>query len=123
VEQHGSEDDNNRALYHELVKAGTVLMDTDINALVMPDSNSLIQTVDEAYDKDSAHWFQKLGVAFDEAYDRLPLLIPLLTTGGERDVIELQFPSVAAVELMHKQQNDDQFRSSSPAAPVWARRN
>lgn len=109
VDQYGSEDDNNRALYRELVKAGTGLTDTDINALVMPDYNSLIQTVDEAYGKDSAHWFKKLGVAFDETYDRLPLLVPLLTTEGERGVIELQFPSVAAVELMHKQQNDDQF--------------
>ncbi len=42
VEQYASEDDNNRALYRELVKAGTGLPDTDINALVMPDYNSLI---------------------------------------------------------------------------------
>lgn len=33
VDQYGSEDDNNRALYRELVKAGTGLIDTDINAL------------------------------------------------------------------------------------------
>ncbi len=98
--------DDTTTIYRELVKAGTGLTESELKQLVAPDYNSLLQAVDEAYGNTSDYWFDKLETKQSEAIDRLPLLVPITTAQGQLDALTLQLPTVAALDLMDKQPED-----------------
>lgn len=108
IEGFSSEKDNNRKLYRELIKAATGFSDAEIKRLKAPDYNSLLEAVEEMFGKDSFHWFEKLGIELADDPCVLPLLVPLRTAGGVIDEIELQYPSMEAVDLMHENATDQQ---------------
>lgn len=109
------------AIYRALVQLGAGLSDTEVARLVTPDYNSLAKLVDDAYGKASDYWFSDLlwsGLKPKErkaaeiswrAHNRLPLLVPVDTiTRGMIDAIDLQFPTIGALDKMHQLPEDQQ---------------
>ncbi|WP_051560184.1 phage tail assembly protein [Marinobacterium jannaschii] len=109
IDEFASDADGNRKLYRELIKAAFGLDEVEVKKMAVPDYNSLLEKVEEVFGKDSFYWFEKLGVKV--AVDNvgvLPLLVPLKTSGGLVDQIELQYPSVEAVDMMHAHPSEKQ---------------
>lgn len=115
-------DDDRETIYRELIKLGAKLTDKEMARLTAPDYNSLLQTADSAYGEGSDYWFEKLVFeplqnpaeektmrAGYQNINKMPLLIPIDTaTHGLIDCINLQFPTVGALDMMRQQPEDQQ---------------
>lgn len=100
--------DDTDAIYRALIKQGFGLTETELTRLVVPDYNALYLTVEEAYGQPSSHWFEKLGHTVDDSINQLTLLTPITTMDGAQTALTLQLPTVAALDLMNKQKDEDQ---------------
>lgn len=115
-------EDNRETIYRELIKLGAKLSDKELSRLTAPDYNSLLQSADSAYGEGNDYWFDKLvfnnpsnsddSKALRDKCDninQMPLLMPIDTaTFGMIDTINLQFPTVGAMDMMRKQPEEQQ---------------
>lgn len=105
IDQYG---DDSERIYRELIKLGFSLSDDEIKRLIVPDFNALYLAVEEAYGQPAHYWFEKLAVDVEDSINQLTLLKPLNTLEGELTELNLQLPTVAALDLMQAQKEDDQ---------------